>query len=133
MVTVASLAWLAGCWRTADGVSEECWMPPRAELMVGMHRDVREGRPPFYEALRIEVSGGEVVYVASPKGQETTTFSVESASGQKVVFANPTHDFPQRITYERTGDQLVATISGTVGGQERRSSWTFSRDPKLLD
>ena len=47
-------------------------------------------------------------------------------SDGKVVFENPQHDFPVRITYWREGsDQMGAKIEGKDGrGAE---SWVFTR------
>jgi hypothetical protein len=44
-----------------------------------------------------------------------------------VAFGNPENDFPQRIEYALTGETLTATISGSVGGEEKTQSWTFSK------
>lgn len=125
---IDTLGWLSGCWTTATG-TEECWLPPRGQLMVGVNRAVRDGRAPFYEYLRIESIEGTLAYVASPKGQTTTRFDLVEQGEHFVVFANPTHDFPQRIRYQRDGDTLTATISGKRDGQLAESSWTFRRTP----
>ncbi len=34
---------------------------------------------------------------------------------QSVVFANPAHDFPQRVSYSRDGNRLTAIVSGGDG------------------
>ncbi|MEO0604151.1 MAG: DUF6265 family protein [Myxococcota bacterium] len=119
-----ALDWLTGCWKTEAG-AEECWLAPRGGLMVGVHRDVREGRPAFYEYLRIETVGEDLVYVASPKGQATTRFTLVQHGTTFVVFDNPTHDFPTRIRYERTADRLTATVSGTRRGKPSTATWTY--------
>lgn len=42
------------------------------------------------------------------------------------VFADPGHDFPQVISYRRTGDSLTATIEGPgKDGQVKRFSWSW--------
>ena len=42
-----------------------------------------------------------------------------------LVFENPAHDYPTRITYRRDGDRLVATISGPNGANPM--SWRYRR------
>ena len=126
--TVADLSWMAGCWQTT--FTEECWLPPRDGLMVGMGRTVRAGRPPSWEYLRIEVDGGQVMYVASPNGQATIHFRLVEASSSHVVFANPAHDFPQTITYRRHNATMQAIIEGVRDGKPARTSWTLS--PRAL-
>jgi hypothetical protein len=47
-------------------------------------------------------------------------------SGCRAVFANPEHDYPQRIIYWRDGDDsLCARIEGQRDGQVRTSSWSW--------
>ena len=82
---LAPLAWLAGCWQatSADGtVGEEIWQAPRGGLMLGLHRDLRPGRRPFFEQLRIEAQDKGIVYVASPSGQATTAFRLVRREGR---------------------------------------------------
>lgn len=124
--------WLAGYWTNAseDGSStiEELWLPPAAgRLMVGVHRDVRNNERVFFEYLRIETRSDGVYYVSKPSNQDEAAFRlVAHAPGERAVFENPEHDFPQRIIYTLDGDVLTATISGTIGGEEKSSTWTFN-------
>jgi len=49
--------------------------------------------------------------VARPRGGAPTEFLlVEITPYDRVVFANPQHDFPKRIIYERRGDELLARV-----------------------
>lgn len=102
-------------------------MAPRGGLMLGLGRSVREGRPAFWEQLRIEAVDGVLTYVATPKGQATTAFALAELGPHTVTFANPEHDFPQRITYRREGEVLTATIEGVRQGEPASASFTFER------
>lgn len=121
------LQWLAGHWMgSAGGIAmEEIWTEPGGGVMLGLHRDVMEGRPTFFEYLRIEQRNMAVVYVASPRGGGATEFTLVSASPAEVVFENPEHDFPQRIIYRRHGDLLIARIEGDVAGETRAREWEW--------
>ena len=44
----------------------------------------------------------------------------------RVVFENPTHDFPQRIIYWKDGADLRARIEGTQNGKEGSQEWRWS-------
>ena len=46
-------------------------------------------------------------------------------SGEKVVFENPKHDFPVRITYWREGTDGMVKIEGKDG--KVAESWVFKR------
>ena len=127
---VAALAWMAGTWSGVIGsvTMEEHWMAPADGLMLGIHRDLRSGKPPFFEFLRIEAKDDGLFYLASPRGREATPFKMLSVEGRKVVFENPEHDFPQRIVYWLEGeDTLHARIEGTNEGQPRSSEWAWKR------
>ena len=128
------LAWLGGCWqRTAGGGAvtiEEQWMAPRGGAMLGVSRTVRRDSVVEYEFLRIHAAGDTLVYDAMPSGQRRTEFRAAPGAGDaaEVTFANPAHDFPQRIVYRRAGaDSMVARIEGMRGGQLRTVSFPFRR------
>src|SRR5262249_23117558 len=100
---VSHLGWMAGCWgsRTATKVIEEYWMAPAGGLMMGMSRTVVRDSAREFEQLRIESRKGAPTYVAHPSGQAEAAFTAIAVSDTAVLFANPTHDFPQRIGYRR--------------------------------
>ena len=51
------------------------------------------------------------------KGQAEAAFKLIRASATEVVFENPQHDFPQRISYAlKDGGKLTAAIEGTKNG-----------------
>ncbi len=130
--SLASLAWMTGSWSgIQDGVtSEEHWSTPQGGLMLGMHRDVKEGRAVSFEFLRVVARGDSLVYVALPRGRNETPFPMKSLAGKRVVFENPQHDFPQRILYWQTRpNELHARIEGTLNGKEEFEEWTWKRTP----
>jgi hypothetical protein len=122
--------WLAGCWILVRGdlVIEEQWMAPRAGTMLGMSRTTRGSAVTGFESTMISVDGGRVVYTADPSGQSRAVFRMTERRDDAVVFADPEHDFPQRIGYERIGsDSLHAWIDGTVDGISRSIAFAYRR------
>ena len=70
---------------------------------------------------------GVVTYFASPRGAAPTLFRLVEITENKAVFADPTHDFPQRVLYWLTPDgALHARVEGTIRRQARseESRWT---------
>lgn len=127
---LASLAWLAGSWaRDSAGVrTEEHWMAPGGGLMVGMARSIAGGRVRSYEFLRIRESGDTVAYLASPGGRPPTRFPLKEMGDRWVVFENPTHDFPQRISYRLGADgRLTGRTEGMLRGRLEAEEWVWSR------
>jgi hypothetical protein len=128
--TLNDLSWMAGSWSgsTAGGIEmEEHWTAPKGNSMIGVHRDVGKGRTLLFEFLRIEQQGDQIVYLSMPNGRSpATAFPLKEVTGTRVVFENPTHDFPQRIIYWKDGNDLRARIEGTIKGKAGSEEWRWS-------
>lgn len=119
--------WMTGCWIEQGGSkwTEECWTPPRAGTMLGSNRAGEGARLQSWEAAQIlPDTSGKLVYWASPDGGKRVAFPFASRTATEIVFANPAHDYPQRIRYWREGAALNAEISMLDGSKPMR--WTFS-------
>ena len=125
--TVADLAWMSGHWTGEEKgtVMEEIWTSPRGGLLLGMHRDVNAKGNTFFEFLRIEETNEGILYLAQPKGAVPTPFRMVEISDNRVVFANPQHDYPQRITYALTEGRLCARVEG--GDESEEWCWTRAK------
>ena len=124
-----ALFWMEGSWTTGEGEerTEEQWTCTDDATMVGINRVLRGGEAVSSEQLRIEKREDGIVYVAIPAGQEPTTFRAIYSGPAKVVFENPDHDFPTRITYWLSLEgHLRARIEGTVEGQPRAREWDWT-------
>jgi hypothetical protein len=119
---------MAGTWEMTSGDrwSEEHWSAPRGGAMIGYSRSGRGEGMSEFEYLRIERGeDGVPAYLASPRGRPAVAFRLVENAESRAIFANPSHDFPQRIVYRRDGDTMVATISAADGSNA--SSWTYRR------
>lgn len=125
---ITDLAWLAGTWcGSANGLtSEESWLPPLGNNMIGLHRDVKSNKLVEFEYFRVVEEGKELVYYAQPNGKPPTLFRATSADNNRVDFVNPAHDFPKRITYQLspTGELLVRIDGGTDASKHMAWKWT---------
>ncbi len=115
--------WLAGYWLSCDEGRQtvEAWIADGSGALVGVNQS--KGA---YEFLRIAEGETGFAYHASPGGAPATVFTMTSNSNQKAVFENPSHDFPQIVAYERTGETLVARIEGAIGAKREAIEWKFS-------
>jgi hypothetical protein len=131
--TIERLAWLAGCWEgtlSQGAVYEEMWLPPRGGTMIGAARMTRDSRTVSFEFIRIADEDGTLVYAAQPSGRPPTRFAATQVEANAVTFANPEHDFPQRIIYRHTSpDELAARIEGERDGQLRGMDFPLRRVP----
>ena len=129
--TLLRLHWLSGCWQQegAERGTVEIWSKPVAGSMLGLSRSVRGGEMVAYEFMRIEASAeGVIHFTAQPDGQAATAFELSHLDDREVVFNNPEHDFPQRITYMNEGvRQLIAVLEGPTRVGEKRIEIPMSR------
>jgi hypothetical protein len=124
------LMWIAGCWEGSmgGGKTQEQWMRPEGNSMLGMSRTVVNGKTPFFEFLQIKPDGEDIVYLARPQGKEPTAFKLVKLNDSIAVFENPQHDFPQRIAYQRQIDgSLLAAIEGEEKGKPKRVEFPMKR------
>ena len=132
-------AFMAGCWRGSAGQNqtiEEYYTVPSRNLMQGMTRYLgsRGNVPgPFtvdYEFTLLDVDGTKIRLRPHPKGQPSAVFAETQRADGKLVWENPEHDFPQRISYTRVaGDSLVARIEGKTPSGDRAIEWRMARVP----
>lgn len=127
--TIDRVAWLHGCWQSADGPStvEKQWMVPRGGTMLGMSRTVRGTRTTTYEMVVLREQDGRLAYEAHPANQPSATFLSRDIADSSVVFENAMHDFPQRVGYRRAGNALAAWIEGEQNGKTRRVDFAYTR------
>jgi hypothetical protein len=120
--------WLAGCWSEQKGSSwtEECWTAPRAGNMLGSGRNGRNDLLRSWETMQIEqASDGTLTFYGAPRGGARVAFPMVSSGPREIVFANPQHDYPQRIRYWREGMDLNAETSLADGSKAFR--WRYKR------
>lgn len=115
-------AWMSGTWSGGSGEVwlDESWTTPRGGMMMGAARVGHGEALDVWEVTRIEQRGEGLVFIAHPRGQAGGEFPMVGQGADWIEFANPAHDYPQRIRYWREGERLLAEISKLDGsGAER--------------
>jgi Tol biopolymer transport system component len=128
--SLQSMHWLQGCWEMKRGAATtvERWQTASTGEMTGESRTVVNGQERESEGLRLFSRGDTLVYESTPSRQQKTEFRAISWSGNEIVFANPAHDFPQRIVYRRVGaDSVVARIEGDRDNRRNPVSFPYAR------
>jgi hypothetical protein len=131
------LDWLPGHWCGEQGGNaiEELWLARGGQLLnlgITTHGDALVS----FEYTRIEARAGGVVFVAQPGGVPPVEFALVDAGEQRLVFENPDHDFPQRVSYWRDGAGLHAEIAGPGDDGEQRIEFDYvecSAAPAAVD
>ena len=132
VMSINDLDWLQGSWRTRASImkngaawSEEVWTEPAFGTVLGVGRTVGGLRTRSFDFMRIASDENGIAFYGAPNGASAVRFPMVAFQDKRIEFANPGHDYPQRISYERQGDTLTATISMMDGS--KRVSWTYLR------
>ena len=119
--TLDGLGWLAGSWRGESGgmTMEEHWVAPDGGMMLAVSRVIVDEKVVGFEFLRIEARADGIVYVAQPNGRPGVEFRLVESTERSATFANPEHDHPKRLRYEKLSDgSLAVRIEGDEGVSE---------------
>jgi hypothetical protein len=83
------------------------------------------------ESIVLKKEGNDIFYIPTVKGQnndQPVKFKLTSSSPNQLVFENPAHDFPQKITYTlESENSLLAEISGVINGQQRSRKFPMKK------
>jgi hypothetical protein len=115
--------WLLGKWenKVDEGVLSENWKRLNDSTFQAESFFIKEKDTLHFESITLQQKGEELFYNATVKGQNNdkpVTFNMTSETDKKLVFENPKHDYPQKITYTLINkDSLVAEISGIQLGK----------------
>jgi hypothetical protein len=126
---VAALSWMAGSWvHEKDGVTvRETGLPPVGGAMAGAGQTNHPGKRPFIEHVKITAEPDGATFTAMLPGQPPTPFVLLPGKGGEAVFENKAHDYPQRVSYRRCGEDLCAAVEGVVKGKPQREEWRYTR------
>jgi hypothetical protein len=125
---ISQLTWLVGTWHGPPGASamQEHWTSAAGGVMLGTNRTTRDSVMTAFEFLCISERAGTLVFTPRPNAGPPTDFVLTHIDADSATFENPSHDFPRRIKYIRTGDNgMRATISGTP--QQPVVTFAFAR------
>lgn len=122
------LDWLTGCWQADDGMTREVWSGSEDGYYFGYSAVLKGGHAVFFEQMRIDPAPLPI-FNAYPRGNGPSAFPATSLSDTRITFANPEHDFPQKIEYWREGDSLRALISKMDGSSSGAFNYTPCTDP----
>ncbi len=127
-IVVADL--LLGNWenKSADGDLLESWKKINDSIYDGESYFIKGKDTLHFEKIQMQQKGETLLYIATVKGQNNdkpVTFVHNDTIEKQLVFENPKHDFPQKISYSLiTKDSIVIQISGIQQGKP--SSERFS-------
>ncbi|NRA13718.1 MAG: hypothetical protein HRT57_17390 [Crocinitomicaceae bacterium] len=116
--------WLIGKWQynSSEGNATEIWEKKNDSLYVGESYFIIGQDTVQSEQINLEQHGSALLYIPTVKDQNNgkpVKFTLTLATSKLLVFENPAHDFPQKISYTKiASDSLVVEVSGMMEGQE---------------
>jgi len=115
--------WFLGRWqnKTPEGIFSEEWKVENDSVLKGESYFINGKDCLFAETIRLVQRQNDLLYIVSVTSQneeQPVEFKLTSYTSDYLVFENPKHDFPKKITYKLvTKDSLYAEISGNGKSQ----------------
>lgn len=125
--------WLIGRWEnnTPQGNLSETWMRKNDSVYTGTTHFVMNNDTLFTESIELTERNGKLVYnakVSTQNNGQPVPFTATQISDKLIEFVNPTHDYPNNITYKRiSADSVVAVLSGIEDGQQKQEEFGMKR------
>lgn len=119
-----NVKWLIGSWgnTTKEGNLTETWSQKNDSTLSGKTTFIAGKDTLFTETIEIIQVSDSLLYntkVSNQNEGKTVSFKVSILTENQIIFENPKHDFPQKITYTKiSSDSLVAKISGKKDDKE---------------
>ncbi len=130
---LANVEWITGTWenKTEIGSIYERWEKISDTELAGKSYIIKDKDTIVFETIRLVYENEKVYYIPIVEGGndgKPVRFTSRLISEDKLEFENSEHDFPQVISYIRTGNKsLIAEISGIVEGKEEKESYPMTK------
>lgn len=125
--------WFLGNWEnvTKESVSREIWTQKNDSTLVGESFTTVEKDTVFYEKMDLVQRNDSLICIISVRDQnkeKPVSFYMTKSTDSQIVFENPKHDFPNKIEYNKVGnDSIFAKICGTENGKETSIDFPMKR------
>lgn len=130
--TLDQAKWLIGTWQdvSKEGTLTETWKPETDSSFTGKTIFLAGKDTAFTENIKLVSRKESLVYITAVSDQndgKAIEFALTSANEKQLVFENPKHDYPTKITYNNYGDSIVATISGKKLGVDMKEDFSMQK------
>lgn len=125
--------WLIGNWENTspEGVLTENWEKVNDSTFSATSYFIKGKDTLHFEKIVLAQKGETLTYYATVKGQnndKSVAFPSTVLTQQQLVFENPTHDYPQKITYIKSqNNTVVIEISGTQHGKPSAEKFVLGK------
>ena len=130
---ITDLTWLEGTWHGKIGGREfeAHYTGVNGGQILSASKYTENGKPAGFEFERFQQQGDTLMLTPFPEGMSSVSFPLTEydAKAKRAVFENLAHDFPTRISYQRTGgNRLTILVSGPgEDGKEQVLTYDLQR------
>ncbi|TRW27418.1 hypothetical protein FMM05_01915 [Flavobacterium zepuense] len=130
---VQNASWLIGNWGNTlpDGSFIEKWTKESDSVYKAESYFIANNDTLFSEYVTLGKINDTLAYtvtVPDQNNEKPVSFKLTSMSGDKMVFENPQHDYPNKIEYTKiNADSIVAVISGAKKGKQASETFAMAR------
>lgn len=122
---------LTGAWegQHGNGIYKEDWTRTGDQELSGKANFIKDNKIVNQEILKLISNINGVFYIADVShNPEPVSFKLSNTDEKSVVFENPEHDFPQKITYTFSDeDSLTAVIESLSENDKRKFTYELKR------
>lgn len=125
--------WFLGRWEnnSKEGNLSEIWTKENDSTFHGESYFVIGKDTVFGESVKLWQKENQLIYEVSVRNQNNekpVEFALTSSSDKQLIFENPKHDYPNKITYNQiTKDSIVAEISGMKDGKTKSEQFAMKK------
>lgn len=109
-----NFSWLEGSWRHSSGMIEQ-WEKESTGWRAQVYELKSDATKLTRERITIRKEGGEWILGATVIGQnndQEVIFRITEYSAKHFLAENPKHDFPQELSYKRSGANVLQAFVG---------------------
>jgi hypothetical protein len=127
-------SWLVGEWEKTDslGTLKEIWQASNDSTYNGQSYYIQNEKDTLHkEQIELVQDQEHLIYSATIQGENNDTsvpFQMMKDEDSVLVFENPKHDYPQKITYRlMKNKELSVTISGKEKGKTASETYLMGK------
>ncbi len=130
---IEKMNWLLGSWeqKIPEGLLTETWKKDNDSTFSGETYFINPKDTVHFESIQLVQKEEELTYIATVPGQnndEPVEFKMTSDANNSFIFANPAHDYPQKIVYNKiNATSLLSIISGKQQGKSTQESYAMTK------
>jgi hypothetical protein len=121
-IQLHDMEWLMGTWQSASGNQTlvETWTKSSSNTISGSVEERSSDTAPYHENLSIRQLPDGITLISN-KGGQNVTFHLASDDKDSLVFENPAHDFPNKLTYiHKESKMMLVLVEGKLEGKDSK-------------